>query len=469
MKRYGITALVSLLLIPLVLLVWGFCLPSQYAETFLGELRVKYSLLQQPSEKSRLILVGGSAAAFGVDGALLEELLPQYQVINFGMYAALGTRPMLALSEPQLREGDLVILMPEQQAQSLSDYLGAEALWQASDGAPELLSAARRQDAGALLACFPRFAGQKAAYFLRGGPELPEVYRRDSFDEEGNLRPGLCPANIMPGGVDTTMPVSFDPALLGEEFCAMVNRYVEAAEQAGATVWYHFPPMNKAAVEAGADPDAYCDRLRSALDCALAGSPHTSTMEAGWFYDTNFHLNDSGRQVFTALLAQDIKAMLGDASPTALPEVSMPALASGSVYQGEDQDADCFAYEAVEGGWKIVGLTEQGKERTRLTLPTRWEGQLVTAFAAGAFAEAKQLQTLVIQPNITSLPDGAFSGCTALQQVVLLQTDPAALLVGQELLKGASCRIEVPAEAYDRYCLSYSWSRYAGEIVASSR
>lgn len=86
MKRYVIAALVSLALIPLMLLVWGFGLPSQYGESFLGELREKYELLCQPSEKPRLILVSGSAVTFGVDGTLLEELLPQYEVVNFGMY-----------------------------------------------------------------------------------------------------------------------------------------------------------------------------------------------------------------------------------------------------------------------------------------------------------------------------------------------------------------------------------------------
>lgn len=461
MKRYGITALVSLLLVPLVLLVWGFCLPARYGDSFLGELRAKYALLQAPAQKPRLIVVGGSAAAFGVDGARLEALLPQYEVINFGMYAALGTRPMLTLSREQLRPGDLVILMPEQQAQSLSDYLGAEALWQASDGAFGLLSCASWRDVGALVSHFPRFAAGKARYWLQGGPELPEVYRRDSFDEDGNLRTGLCPRNILPGGVDATMPVSFDPALLGADFCALVNDYTAAAKAAGATVWYHFPPMNAAALAPDSDPDAYCTVLRASLDCELAGSPHTSLMDAGWFYDTNFHLNDSGRAVFTAQLARDIKAMLGDTTPTAQPAVTMPALAEAAVYQGDDSDADCFTCTETDDGWQITGLTDTGRTRTRLVLPTRWQGEPVTGLAAGALAGAPALQSVVIQPNITSLPDGAFQGCAALQRVELEQSDPAALLVGRDLLAGASCRLVVPADAYDRYCLSYSWSAYA--------
>ena len=151
MKRIWFWFAGCLLAIPLVLCVWGFVLPPQYRETFLGELSVKCERLAEPSDKPRLVLVGGSAAAFGVDSALLEEQLPQDRVVNFGMYAALGTRVMLDLSEPLLQEGDLVLVMPEQQQQTLSDYLGAQALWQAADGNFSLLRCLHGQDAAQML------------------------------------------------------------------------------------------------------------------------------------------------------------------------------------------------------------------------------------------------------------------------------------------------------------------------------
>ena len=67
--------------IPLFLTVWGFALPAQYSNTFVGELPAKRALLAAESDKPRLILVGGSAAAFGVDSALLARELPDYQPV----------------------------------------------------------------------------------------------------------------------------------------------------------------------------------------------------------------------------------------------------------------------------------------------------------------------------------------------------------------------------------------------------
>lgn len=154
MKKLFTSMLCVFIAIPLLLTVWGFALPAQYSNTFVGELPAKRALLAAESDKPRLILVGGSAAAFGVDSALLARELPDYQPVNFGLYAALGTRVMLDLSIKELRPGDLVVVMPEQQRQALSDTVGADAFWQAVDGDFRHLPACTR---GILGLCWGRF------------------------------------------------------------------------------------------------------------------------------------------------------------------------------------------------------------------------------------------------------------------------------------------------------------------------
>ena len=74
MKKLFTSMLCVFIAIPLLLTVWGFALPAQYSNTFVGELPAKRALLAAESDKPRLILVGGSAAAFGVDSALLLAL-----------------------------------------------------------------------------------------------------------------------------------------------------------------------------------------------------------------------------------------------------------------------------------------------------------------------------------------------------------------------------------------------------------
>jgi len=63
-----------------------------------------------PSPK--IILVGGSNLAFGIDSRLLQDSL-HVNVVNMGLYAKLGLRYMLAQVKPYIRAGDIVIVVPE--------------------------------------------------------------------------------------------------------------------------------------------------------------------------------------------------------------------------------------------------------------------------------------------------------------------------------------------------------------------
>ena len=438
MKKLLLQLLALLLAAPAFLLGCGFGLPARYDESFLGELGDKCTLLAQ-SPSPRIILVGGSSLAFGVDSTLLEQQFPGYTVVNFGLYAALGTQLMLELSDGQFRAGDIVILSPEQQEQTLSCYFNAEATWQALDGRFDLLARLDPQHFGALLGQFPYFAARKLNYFLKGEKPVPEgVYRHASFDSHGDVRADT-PANTMPGGWDQNTPVLLEPGVLDADFAALANAWAAAAESQGAQVFYRFSPMNAAAVQG--DPDAYYDFLRGQLDFPILGDPHTCILDPAWFYDTNFHLNSAGRQLNTRNLARDLKAQQGDTSKTDIPIPAMPALATAETAQGDDSDAGCFTFEQRGGAAVLTGVTEEGRSRETLTVPTHWQGLPVTAIA-----------------------DGAFAGCGALRVIRLQQADPTACVPGQDLLAGCDALIQVPEGAADDYKLSYFWSGYAAKI-----
>ena len=463
MKKLLTTMICVFIAIPLLLTVWGFALPAQYSDTFVGELPAKRALLAAESDKPRLILVGGSAAAFGVDSDLLARELPGYQPVNFGLYAALGTRAMLDLSIKELRPGDLFVVMPEQQRQALSDTVGADVFWQAADGDFSVLACLHTRDFGPLWGAFPRFAGAKFRYFLTGAPTTDGVYRRSSFNAVGDVVNPLCSANILPYRYDTTMPIRFDSSMLDANFCDALNAYTAQAESVGAVVLYHFPPMNVLAVADAEDIDTYATYLQSQLTTPLAGDPHACVMDAGWFYDTNFHLNASGKTVFTRQLIRDLKAVLGDTSST---EIALPAIPApqtpADVACSDNRDAVYFTWES-----NVLKVNDQGRTRRALVVPAEVDGLPVTALTADTFAGCETLEDLTIQQNITALPDALFSQCPALQTVTLTQPEPALLSVGQGLLDGApvSCRICVPDGSYTAYCLNYSWSSYADAIA----
>lgn len=421
-RRIVATALAVILAEQVFFLICGFGLPVQFGDTFMGELKSKYERLKETSGK-RIVLVGGSGVAFDCDSALMDDFFPSYEIVNFGMYAGLGTKAVMDLSENYIHEGDIVILSPEQSRQTLSDYFNGEYMWQAADGAFGMLRDLKSENFEAMLGNFPRFALEKLNYVMKGQkPQTDSIYQKKSFNTYGDIELDTCRENILPNGYDVNQKVRFTEDVVQPEFMDYMNDWAKRLEKKGAVVWYRYCPVNKLSVEDMDDLAAYDVFLRQKLDFPVIGNPENSLMEAEWFFDTNFHLNQPGKEVNTVQLIRDMKAMLGDDRAVTVELPEKPHRTWGDV------SAETRIWTAKDSE------TYQGEE------------------------------TIVIPENVTQIEDYAFSNCAGLKQIVFEQKDPSKCIVGQHLLDGTGAEILVPQMSVDSYKRNYFWSVYAGRI-----
>ncbi len=421
-RRIVATALAVILAEQVFFLICGFGLPVQFGDTFMGELKSKYERLKETSGK-RIVLVGGSGVAFDCDSALMDDFFPSYEIVNFGMYAGLGTKAVMDLSENYIHEGDIVILSPEQGEQTFSDYFNGEYMWQAADGAFGMLRDLKSENFDAMLGNFPRFALEKLNYVMKGQkPQTDSIYQKKSFNTYGDIELDTCRENILPNGYDVNQKVRFTEDVVQPEFMDYMNDWAKRLEKKGAVVWYRYCPVNKLSVEDMDDLAAYDVFLRQKLDFPVIGNPENSLMEAEWFFDTNFHLNQPGKEVNTVQLIRDMKAMLGDDRAVTVELPEKPHRTWGDV------SAETRIWTAKDSE------TYQGEE------------------------------TIVIPENVTQIEDYAFSNCAGLKQIVFEQKDPSKCIVGQHLLDGTGAEILVPQMSVDSYKRNYFWSVYAGRI-----
>ena len=421
-RRIVATALAVILAEQVFFLICGFGLPVQFGDTFMGELKSKYERLKETSGK-RIVLVGGSGVAFDCDSALMDDFFPSYEIVNFGMYAGLGTKAVMDLSENYIHEGDIVILSPEQGEQTFSDYFNGEYMWQAADGAFGMLRDLKSENFDAMLGNFPRFALEKLNYVMKGQkPQTDSIYQKKSFNTYGDIELDTCRENILPNGYDVNQKVRFTEDVVQPEFMDYMNDWAKRLEKKGAVVWYRYCPVNKLSVEDMDDLAAYDVFLRQKLDFPVIGNPEKSLMEAEWFFDTNFHLNQPGKEVNTVQLIRDMKAMLGDDRAVTVELPEKPHRTWGEV------SAETRIWTAKDSE------TYQGEE------------------------------TIVIPENVTQIEDYAFSNCAGFKQIVLEQKDPSKCIVGQHLLDGTGAEILVPQMSVDSYKRNYFWSVYAGRI-----
>ncbi|MGN1095806.1 MAG: hypothetical protein ACI4QR_05415 [Eubacteriales bacterium] len=455
----------------------GFFLPSQFDRTFLGELAPKTERLYS-IEEPKIIIIGGSSVSFGIDSALMEEALGM-PVVNFGLYATLGTKLMLDLSRGAIKEGDIIIIAPETDKQTYSLYFNAEATWQACDSDFSLITKIGSDNASAMLGGFWKYAVQKTKYCFSGSHLDPEgVYNRASFNEYGDIIYPR-PYNIMELGYDTSLEICFSPDIISDDFVGYVNEYVGFAESKGAKVYFSFAPSNEDALDPSTtmeDLEVFTSYIKENFKAELISDPNDYIYRSGYFYDSNFHMNDAGVILHTANLAKDIASALGkelliDIEIPSPPE--RPDISGGDEKYDYDENEKYFIFDEVINngdiiGYSISGVSDLGAYETVLTTPRAYEGKRVYSVNTGAFEGCGLLTDIYITDNINQINNGAFSGAPMLKKVHILAKDPDTTKVNSlgGLCDGMAdgAKFYVAKELYGDFVSNYFWGIYADRI-----
>lgn len=483
MKKRLLKFAVLLLILIIPTLIFTFvseAMPDPYQKTYLGAFDEKYDTLYQTQGK-KIVFIGGSGLPFGLRTDLLQdEIGSDYTVVNYGLYATLGTKFMMDTAKDAIREGDIVILCPELSEQTFSLYFNGEAALQATNGLDTSLLSLPLDNHISLFYHYFGYSIDKIGYAIDNTVLDPNgIYRADSLNAWGDIASTERENNIMNNGYDVNMPIITDDTLLNEDFIEYVNDFVDNCQDKNATVYFGFAPANLAAVQSSQNKRAaFESKLKEALACPLLGSIEDYILEKGYFYDTNFHLNASGALAFTNRIASLLKKALGMQETTSIEVPKAPPLASDVVvdipvsggdlvpfekYNGEpNMDyVDWFLYTEEGNTYKITGVKSEYLTMHEVILPSVYNGKNVTALAENALLGCTDLVTVHIGKTYRSLEKGAFNGCISLEGIYLYETDGnriAPPLTG--LLDGASrsVKIYIPQDA--NYVAGYTWSRY---------
>ena len=432
---FAIVALIAVLSPFVAITVFATAiLPPQYSDTFVGALNDKYERLHS-IEEDKIVVVGGSSVAFGLDSAKLEEYTGM-PVVNFGLYAALGTKVMLDLSLDGIKEGDLVIISPELDPQTMSLYFSSETTLKALDDDFSMVWDIDHENWFSLLGGMWRFAGDKYERYQstkdKPAVESTDIYQFKYFDEYLDFD-YVRPENVMNEYYDVNTPVYLEQTIVGSQdfsdFADYLNKYIKKCEKKGAKVVFSYCPINSLAVVENAEGftrEDFDTAMREKIHCEFITDLDSMILDPGYFFDTNFHLNDAGVILRTVSLAYDIRASLsltGQLIEERIPEP--PALPGiDNIFEGEDENAAYFLYEELENGaLAIVGLTELGKGKTELIIPLGAEGKKVTVMEGGALADSACRRLIVTEDsNLAAFRNGAFEGASNLKELIIYKT-----------------------------------------------
>lgn len=459
-------ALILIVMPLLITLFLNFLLPDPFERTFVGELDEKYDRLIN-TEGEKIVIVGGSSVAFGIDSEIIEEYT-EMPVVNFGLYAALGTKLMLDLSRSGIGSGDIVLITPEISEQTLSLYTNTELTLRAIGSRADIMAKLPTDDKLSLLSGLWDYTAEKLDYYKQSFKSAELGYMSASGVYSALNFNALCDLidsgeeNVMPGYYDTNNMINPTPSVCSEEFIDYLNDYIAFCRERGATVYFNFCPMNEGGFVGGYDAtelSELADYLSGALDCDILGSPERSVLGAGYFYDTNFHLNNKGGVKYTVELTKDLLFELDNPKSVSCQVPEEPPLPQFDTYLDRyDENEKYFTFtELSDGSYAISGLTDLGKVADTLVIPTVYEKRRVSMISSGAFSGGRANRLVISSDtSLRTIQDGAFSGAHTLSELWIYYPNEERILPPADF-SGVASGFTVHIPDGSNYASGYYW------------
>lgn len=322
-KRNGVSSFVIALVVYGLFCMGVLMLPESLISTWNDYLRVdsdKRALLERTAGE-RIVIVGGSNAAFSINSSLIADTFAR-PVVNCGTHAGLGLNYMLAEVEPYVHKGDLILVLPEY-----------EQFYGFAKGGPELMELLETSPS-TRETVFNRFdlwngffvawsmVHDKASRVIntwrialgkwRRGVSTDEpqshTYNREAFGSLGDIKDTVGPERI-----EKQIP---DPLILTADKWdssapAAINQFSEHMAQRGARVLVMMPAVSalRFAKEHVEMKNCFL-RLGSTLKPQLIGNFEDSILPTDMFFDSNYHLITRARMTRTMYIIELLKLLL---------------------------------------------------------------------------------------------------------------------------------------------------------------
>jgi hypothetical protein len=274
----------------------------------------KLSLLDQ-QESPRIIFVGGSNLALGIDSRAIEQSLG-YHPVNMGLSLGLGVEYMLREVWQGLRPGDVVVVSLEYEYFDDSfDF--SEPLFYLLEIRPASFSLLSWQQIRTLMDRGLVWVGHLARRSRRSltepaqseSPENP--YSRDAFNAYGDL---IAHRTMAPR--DISKREIFKPGEVTGDFRKVINRlnvFADACKARGVTVLYSYPVIPTAQFEKWqGNINRIHARLSTDINFPIIDSPAQRHLPSNHFFDMVYHLCITGIDKRTTMLIDDLTSYLPD-------------------------------------------------------------------------------------------------------------------------------------------------------------
>ena len=253
-------------------------------------------------DEPKIIILGGSNCAFGIDQDMIEEETG-YKVVNMGLHAGFGHAFYTELAKRNINKGDIVLLAYEYNWVEPTAFteIGADLVMSGIDDNIYMYRYVSKEQIPSLIGYLPTYASEK-----RQAQEADGIYSREAFD------PVSTQLSMEIEGIYEYDPVINGPFTLNTNISENSVNYLKGlksfVEGKGAKIYFVATPVARESVE---NDYREFDELKS-LEENLIGieylsDPKDYLFDGTLMYDTKYHCNTKGMKKRTELLIEDLK------------------------------------------------------------------------------------------------------------------------------------------------------------------
>lgn len=275
-----------------------------FGTSYQSAIQDKFRILKETDEP-KIIIIGGSNAAFGIDQQMLEEATG-YKVVNMGLHAGFNHIFYSELAKANINPGDIVLLAYEYNwyEQSAFNTIGTELVMSAIDSNLEMYQYIPLKSWPSILGYLGTYAYKKNTFEPAEGQ-----YSRSAFDSEtGQMI--FTRDYIADDYRDKPEPrdtVDLNDIVISDKTIRYLKKYNTFIESKGAKAYFISPPLLREAITCEADAFTRLTHLEE----ELIGIPYISDPKNYMYPETLmsnsiYHCNNRGEEERTRQLINDL-------------------------------------------------------------------------------------------------------------------------------------------------------------------
>lgn len=279
---------------------------SQYKYSYQASLVDKVNRLESISEP-KIILVGNSNVAFGIDSKKIEEAFGM-PVVNLGLHGGLGNAFHEEIAKLNIGEGDIVVVC-HSSFDDTDEIVDKALAWITIDNHKEIGKIIRKKDYPLMLTAYPNYLRNSTiTWWVKGGnTDGGDCYSRNAFNEYGDViyKPVGGQINVDVMFAETAVHVP----KINDVCVERLNKYNKYITDRGASLVVAGYPIAYGKYTTFDKKDFVDFRLelQADLDCEVISDYTDYFYPYEYFYNTTLHLTTEGAETRTEQLISDLR------------------------------------------------------------------------------------------------------------------------------------------------------------------